>query len=259
MNASQRPLPEQHEGFQTIFAAELARIREWRINRGVADAAAPTPAPPTADSMRLIGLAFSGGGIRSATFNLGVLQALAQLKILRHIDYLSTVSGGGYIGGWLNAMIYRAANGIDDVESGLDPDQATADSLPQKAIARLRAFSNYLTPKVSLLSADTWSLWTIWSRNTLLNLVVLVTGIAALILLGRLFGMTGLTGITGAGLTWVTWLRAGSSTSNRQLPAMSPPTSWGTISGCRSSRTNPRLTSGSTNRNSKATGGSGCI
>lgn len=42
----------------------------------------------------LIGLAFSGGGIRSATFNLGVLQALARKKLLRKFDYISTVSGG---------------------------------------------------------------------------------------------------------------------------------------------------------------------
>lgn len=54
-----------------------------------------------------VGLALSGGGIRSATFSLGVLQALAELKLLFRIDYLSTVSGGGYIGGWLTAWIYR--------------------------------------------------------------------------------------------------------------------------------------------------------
>jgi len=48
----------------------------------------------------LFGLAFSGGGIRSATFNLGVLERLEQLKLLPFVDYLSTVSGGGYIGSW---------------------------------------------------------------------------------------------------------------------------------------------------------------
>ena len=47
-----------------------------------------------------VGLAFSGGGIRSATFNLGVLKALHELGVLKHVDYLSTVSGGGYIGAW---------------------------------------------------------------------------------------------------------------------------------------------------------------
>lgn len=54
------------------------------------------------------GLALSGGGIRSATFSLGVIQALAQFKRLRQVDYLSTISGGGYIGCWLSACICRA-------------------------------------------------------------------------------------------------------------------------------------------------------
>jgi len=44
------------------------------------------------------GLALSGGGVRSATFNLGLLQALQRCQILKDVDYLSTVSGGGYIG-----------------------------------------------------------------------------------------------------------------------------------------------------------------
>ena len=57
--------------------------------------------------LNLIGLAFSGGGIRSATFNLGILQSLADLGILRFFDYLSTVSGGGYIGSWLSAWIWH--------------------------------------------------------------------------------------------------------------------------------------------------------
>ena len=44
------------------------------------------------------GLAISGGGIRSASFGLGVLQSLVANDRLKEIDYLSTVSGGGYIG-----------------------------------------------------------------------------------------------------------------------------------------------------------------
>src|SRR5262245_38270972 len=46
-------------------------------------------------------LCLSGGGIRSAAFGLGVLQGLARFRVLHRFDYLSTVSGGGYIGGWL--------------------------------------------------------------------------------------------------------------------------------------------------------------
>ncbi|HAN48811.1 MAG TPA: hypothetical protein DCQ20_08060, partial [Nitrospira sp.] len=52
------------------------------------------------------GLCFSGGGIRSATFGLGVLQSLARLQLLNKFDYLSTVSGGGYIGSGLTAGSY---------------------------------------------------------------------------------------------------------------------------------------------------------
>ena len=54
-----------------------------------------------------IGLALSGGGIRSATFSLGVLQSLARADLLRRFDYLSTVSGGGYIGSFLGRLLSR--------------------------------------------------------------------------------------------------------------------------------------------------------
>jgi hypothetical protein len=53
------------------------------------------------------GLALSGGGIRSATFALGLLQKLDELRLLRTFDYLSTVSGGGYTGGWWSAWLSR--------------------------------------------------------------------------------------------------------------------------------------------------------
>lgn len=55
----------------------------------------------------LVGLALSGGGIRSATFCLGFLQELQRLRLLRIFDYLSTVSGGGYLGGWWSAWLSR--------------------------------------------------------------------------------------------------------------------------------------------------------
>src|SRR5258705_12601604 len=44
------------------------------------------------------GLALSGGGIRSASFGLGVMQALVANNQLSKMDYMSTVSGGGYLG-----------------------------------------------------------------------------------------------------------------------------------------------------------------
>ncbi len=84
-----------------------------------------------------IGLALSGGGIRSATFCLGFLQALAARKVLRRFDYLSTVSGGGYIGSFLGKWINQ--RGIAVVEQEL----ANAQSKP---IAFLRENGRYLAP-----------------------------------------------------------------------------------------------------------------
>jgi len=54
-----------------------------------------------------VGLSFSGGGIRSAAFGLGVFQALLSTPFFKQVDYLSTVSGGGYLGGaisWLRKL-----------------------------------------------------------------------------------------------------------------------------------------------------------
>jgi patatin-like phospholipase len=88
--------------FGVVYAAEHAEIRGVRT-------AARSRAPSVADGMT--GLALSGGGIRSATFCLGVLQALNAAKILQKIDYLSTVSGGGYIGASMTvAMSTSPAN-----------------------------------------------------------------------------------------------------------------------------------------------------
>src|SRR5580700_7034468 len=66
-----------------------------------------------------VGLAFSGGGIRSATFNLGILQGLSRAGLLNKIHYLSTVSGGGYIGGWLISWILRDRNHLEGVQQQL--------------------------------------------------------------------------------------------------------------------------------------------
>jgi len=84
-----------------VLQQELAQIetaRNLRLERDPERPAAPRS---------LTGLAFSGGGIRSATFNLGVLQALAQARLLRTFDYISTVSGGGYIGSWLMGWMHH--------------------------------------------------------------------------------------------------------------------------------------------------------
>src|SRR6266478_4025537 len=64
-------------------------------------------------------LCISGGGNRSATFGLGVLQGLARCGLLDKFHYLSTVGGGGYIGGWLSAWIKNHPEGLRGVVAEL--------------------------------------------------------------------------------------------------------------------------------------------
>jgi len=89
-----------------------------------------------------VGVALSGGGVRSATFNLGFLQAMAAHRVLRTIDYLSTVSGGGYIGSFLGRFYTRFINrpkgAVDVVEARLSDDAS-----PE--ISWLRRCSGYMT------------------------------------------------------------------------------------------------------------------
>lgn len=47
---------------------------------------------------RKLGLALSGGGFRASFFHLGVLARLADADLLRHVDVISTVSGGSIVG-----------------------------------------------------------------------------------------------------------------------------------------------------------------
>jgi hypothetical protein len=141
-----------------------------------------------AHNAQLLGLSFSGGGIRSATFNLGVLQALAKMNMLHCFDYMSTVSGGGYIGSWLAAWISRAG-GVAQVEKCLDPS-LPPDDPRVRPIGFLREYSNYLTPSLGLLGVDTWTMIAIWMRNCFLNLLILaISGAAILILPLLLFSL----------------------------------------------------------------------
>jgi len=83
-----------------VFQSEIKNIRN-RLSKS--DAETKDPIKPGTQHL-LAGLALSGGGIRSATFNLGLLQALCCEGLIGRIDYLSTVSGGGYIGSCLTTL-----------------------------------------------------------------------------------------------------------------------------------------------------------
>ncbi len=124
------------------FAAAITEGRKPVLGPHV-DAAAPDenkqrPLPVPCDAT---GLALSGGGIRSSALGLGVLQAFYARGRLGSFDYISTVSGGGYIGASLTAGL--AKSGLPAAEESPFGD-GVADS---PAVGHLRDYSNYLFPR----------------------------------------------------------------------------------------------------------------
>ncbi|QDV52200.1 Patatin-like phospholipase [Gimesia fumaroli] len=87
------------------------------------------------DSQPPVGLALSGGGIRSATFALGVLQKLAKQNSLRLVDYMTTVSGGGYIGSCLSSLM-----SCPQPDTPSDADDVSID---QKAFSNFNLSDNF--------------------------------------------------------------------------------------------------------------------
>lgn len=193
--------------FATVLSEELEHLRRRRKLLGLwaPDLPPPeqlqgTPEKPGEDTpdqrleearreygsahlLRPLGLAFSGGGIRSATFNLGLAQGLAEKGLLPYVDYLSTVSGGGYIGSWLHGLIRRDRHRGDPREVAKELAPST-NPLPETAdrdsVSFLRKYSNYLAPKLGLFSADLWVMGLIWLRNVLLNQLILIPAIMTL-------------------------------------------------------------------------------
>jgi hypothetical protein len=129
-------------------------------------------------------LCLSGGGIRSATFSLGVIQGLAEHGLLGEFDYLSTVSGGGYIGSWLTAWIHRKGlNGVAE-ELKKNTNKSNLDSKPDP-VKNLRSYSNYLTPKLGIMSSDIWTLAAIYLRNLFLNWLVFIPLLMTVLIIPR--------------------------------------------------------------------------
>lgn len=137
----------------------------------------------------LTGLAISGGGIRSASFALGVMQALESKGLMKQFDYLSTVSGGGYMGAGLSWFLHQDANkktdkfqfkendypwpwGVDDPNLSHRDDIKRQDSSAQKAyLDYFRQHGEYLMPGNGI---TIWSLIAVVIRAVFLNLMVYI-------------------------------------------------------------------------------------
>ncbi|MEM7429276.1 MAG: hypothetical protein AAF441_24590 [Pseudomonadota bacterium] len=131
------------------------------------------------------GLALSGGGIRSSTFCLGILQALAKKNWLQDIDYLSTVSGGGFVGSSLHWW-WHGDHGVKNADGQVrfgtradsfpygtsEPrDPSFAGDKPEQVanLNFLRTHGHYLTPGNGI---TVWSGIAVVVRTILLNLLV---------------------------------------------------------------------------------------
>ncbi len=112
-----------------IAPSEAEALRNRRQAAGIE--AAPDEETST------IGLALSGGGIRSATFCLGLLRGLARNRQLSRFDYLSTVSGGGYIGAMFGRLVSRV--GIEEAQEILGRGDSST-------LSWLRRYGRYLAP-----------------------------------------------------------------------------------------------------------------
>jgi hypothetical protein len=187
---SNRELPTSAEAGCVIFAEafheelEYIRARRRHSQAGGEDAA-----------RTLIGLALSGGGIRSATTNLGVLQALSRMGILPLVDYISTVSGGGYIGACLSSLLSPARPGRDAPAEAAQPERSPAfttawESFPfnpghpdgQSQIDHLRTHGTFLITRMGLFARETMRSIGHLSSGVLYHLAIVLLLLATLAL-----------------------------------------------------------------------------
>ncbi len=103
----------------------------------------------------LIGLSLSGGGVRSATFSLGLLQSLAKNNVLKYCDYLSGVSGGGYTASCLSSLLAEDSTASTDAEHFPLSNQRDAKLQERAEVNHLRISKDYLGGN-QLTSTDTW-------------------------------------------------------------------------------------------------------
>ncbi len=165
--AAVRHCRENRMLLEAAFPGELRR-RDWQqpgLVSSQGHAGEPWVAFTTDDRT---GLALSGGGVRSATVQLGLLQALASKGLLGRFDYLATVSGGGYVGGfwtrWRRAR-HRPAPAIapplfpqpeGGAVGGAYGGRIPKEIREPREIRHLREFSRFLIPRRGL-NGEFWA------------------------------------------------------------------------------------------------------
>jgi hypothetical protein len=157
---------------------DSAEVREYLWQEEVVIRARKQAAQ--SEEQGVVGLALSGGGIRSAAFSFGVLQTLEEKGLMRHVDYLSTVSGGGYTGTAYSAWRLRQVLAEEQETSERDKDLLVKETPPSRLsdlLAHVRNFSNYISPGLGIGSPGAWRIVSTLVRNLTLHWVVLLSAI----------------------------------------------------------------------------------
>ncbi len=224
-------LQRLNEPFDRMFGAE---VKDWILklpknrNREL-----PSPGHPDPRN-RLVGIAMSGGGMRSATYNLGVAQALARDGLLKEVDYMSTVSGGGYFGSSLTSLASEDLPYNDDWDARLDTSEegfpyafpgplpedsgrpptsaepAPVHGLESPATRHVREHSKLLAPASGLFQTEMWTALSRYLVSTaLLFALYLLPTVTAIVLLtilipGEFWARSDPFGITSVGAN--SWL-----------------------------------------------------
>ncbi|HEY7246761.1 MAG TPA: patatin-like phospholipase family protein, partial [Xanthobacteraceae bacterium] len=157
------PIPEIAR-FHEVFRAELKELRERRVHSMPDAVPADVPHPVPSVAHGLTGIALSGGGVRSAVLSLGALQGLQSRRVVDRADYLSTVSGGGYIGTALTVGMSTNGGVFPFCREGDDPGET-----PE--VQHLRDNSRYLLQE-GVRSAI--SALAIYLRGIVMNVIIVV-------------------------------------------------------------------------------------
>jgi hypothetical protein len=142
-----------------FIGVEIAQARRHRRAVGLDPFPGDQP-DNTHDAAGIPGIAISGGGIRSAVFSLGVLQAMADHQALKHFGYVSTVSGGSYIGAFYGSLFVpdtlrtggaqtpagEFKTRAQSAATALGPKTSAATPSSVTPISYLRDNCNYLVP-----------------------------------------------------------------------------------------------------------------
>ena len=135
-----------------MHLSELSEITKRRKKQGISE---------SATDCGTVGIALSGGGVRSAAFSLGALQKFYSRGRLRAVDFLSTVSGGGYTGALFSGSVMHTDGEIDwaprhEGTSNRLVIEPSSDGKPNDTLKRLSMHGRMMRNILRMFSRQLW-------------------------------------------------------------------------------------------------------